>query len=92
MGGELLIEYAIDIKKLYGHNVFVLGYSNDVMAYIPTAAILNEGGYEPVSSLTSCSGFLPAPWDVHIEPMIIEETLRLAKKPNVPIYDPAHSY
>ena len=62
------------------------------MAYIPTAAILNEGGYEPVSSLTSCSGFLPAPWDVHIEPMIIEETLRLAKKPNVPIYDPAHSY
>ncbi len=75
--------------RIFGQDVFVAGYCNDVMAYIPTAAILNEGGYEPVSSLTSSSGFLPAPWDVRIEPMIIEEVLRLAKKTGIPIYEPA---
>ncbi|MGH2648337.1 MAG: neutral/alkaline non-lysosomal ceramidase N-terminal domain-containing protein [Ginsengibacter sp.] len=89
LGGELVVEYALKLKKIFGQDVFVAGYCNDVMAYIPTAAILNEGGYEPVSSLTSCSGFLPAPWDVRIEPMIIEEVLRLAKKTGIPLYYPA---
>lgn len=92
LGGELVVEYALKLKSIFGQDVFVAGYCNDVMAYIPTAAILNEGGYEPVSSLTSCSGFLPAPWDVRIEPMIIEEVLRIAKKTGVPVYDPPHAY
>ena len=88
LGGEVVVEYALKLKKIFGQEVFVAGYCNDVMAYIPTAAILNEGGYEPVSSLTSCSGLLPAPWDVRIESIIIEEVLRLARKTGVPIYNP----
>ncbi|MEO8766054.1 MAG: neutral/alkaline non-lysosomal ceramidase N-terminal domain-containing protein [Ginsengibacter sp.] len=91
LGGELVVEYALELKRIFGQNVFVAGYCNDVMAYIPTAAILNEGGYEPVSSLTSSSGFLPAPWEVSIEAIIIGEVLRLAKKAGVPLYDPAGS-
>ncbi|OQY95259.1 MAG: hypothetical protein B6D37_06265 [Sphingobacteriales bacterium UTBCD1] len=42
LGGEVVIHYAIEIKKLFGANTFVLGYSNDVMAYIPSAEILRE--------------------------------------------------
>lgn len=42
LGGELVIHYAIELKKLYGPNAFVLGYSNDIMAYIPSAEILRE--------------------------------------------------
>jgi neutral ceramidase len=31
--------------------LIVAGYSNDVMCYIPTRQILQEGGYEPVASM-----------------------------------------
>jgi hypothetical protein len=41
-GGELVIHYAIEIKRIFGSDAFVLGYSNDVMGYIPTAQILRE--------------------------------------------------
>lgn len=51
IGGEPVVEYALRIKadnpKL---RLMVAGYSNDVMGYIPTAQMLEEGGYEPVSS------------------------------------------
>lgn len=42
LGGELVTHYAIEIKKLFGPNTFVLGYSNDIMAYIPSAEILRQ--------------------------------------------------
>lgn len=91
LGGEVVVEYALELKRIFGQNIFVAGYCNDVMAYIPTAAILNEGGYEAVSSITSSSGCLPAPWAVNIEPLIIESVLKLAQKTRVPIYTPQHS-
>lgn len=57
LGGELVIHYAIEIKRIFGSNAFVLGYSNDVMGYIPTAQILRESNdketgyafYDPVN-------------------------------------------
>lgn len=42
LGGEVVIHYAIEIKSIFGSGAFVLGYSNDVMGYIPTAQILRE--------------------------------------------------
>lgn len=51
LGGEPVIDYAIALKRIFGQDTFVLGYSNDPnMAYIPTARILREGGYEGASS------------------------------------------
>lgn len=88
LGGEVVVEYALELKRIFGQNIFVAGYCNDVMAYIPISAILNEGGYEPVSSITSSSGYLPAPWAVNIEPLIIQEVLKLAKQISVPLYIP----
>ncbi|MEP6595602.1 MAG: neutral/alkaline non-lysosomal ceramidase N-terminal domain-containing protein [Ginsengibacter sp.] len=57
LGGELVVNYAVEIKKLFGVNTFVLGYSNDVMSYIPSATILRESNdkgdfnifYDPVN-------------------------------------------
>lgn len=46
LGGEVVIEYSIVLKQIFGQDIFVLGYSNDVMGYIPSATILGEGGYE----------------------------------------------
>ena len=45
------VEYALRIKAANPKlRLMVAGYSNDVMGYIPTAKMLEEGGYEPVSS------------------------------------------
>ncbi|WP_372935291.1 neutral/alkaline non-lysosomal ceramidase N-terminal domain-containing protein [Mariniphaga sediminis] len=65
LGGELLIGYAINLKKMFGKDSFVMGYSNDVMAYIPTEKVLSEGGYEGYSSHMVYG--LPANWKPGIE-------------------------
>ena len=43
--GEVFIEYALQIKK-FKPNVFVAGYANGNVGYVPTAAAFKEGGYE----------------------------------------------
>ncbi len=69
LGGELVIQYAIDIKKKYGANSFVLGYSNDVMSYIPSEKILEEGGYE--GAMAHQVYGLPAKWATGIQEKIL---------------------
>jgi hypothetical protein len=52
LGGEVVVDYALWAKRRFPREPLVVaGYSNDVMAYIPTARILEEGGYEPVASM-----------------------------------------
>lgn len=80
LGGEPVVEFAIKLKLLFGEDAFVFGYSNDVMAYISTSLILNEGGYEG-----SSSPFRGVKWALNIEDMIIQEALRLAKQVGIPM-------
>jgi hypothetical protein len=68
LAGELTVGYAIRLKQKYGWDTFVLGYTNDVMAYIPTAVILEEGGYEGLTSMMAFG--LPAPWKPGLEDII----------------------
>ena len=81
LGGELVVDYAIELKRIFGQEAFVLGYSNDVMAYIPTATILREGGYEGESSQMVYG--LPATWAPEIETIILYEMVRLAEDAGV---------
>lgn len=81
LGGELVVEYAIKLKQIFGPDTFVLGYSNDVMAYIPSAKIVQEGGYEGASSQMVYG--LPAPWDPSIEATILYEMVQLARKTGI---------
>lgn len=83
LGGEVVVEYANELKKIFGQEIFVLGYSNDVMAYIPNVAILREGGYEGASSQMVYG--LPNTWKENIESLIIQQVLTLAKQVGVPI-------
>lgn len=78
LGGEPMVDYAINLKKIFGSDLFVMGYSNDVMAYIPTVAILREGGYEGHTSQMAFG--LPAKWKESIEPTIMGGVLKLAKE------------
>jgi neutral ceramidase len=81
LGGELVIHYAIELKKLFGHDIFVLGYSNDVMAYIPSSRILREGGYEGESSQMVYG--LPTKWAAGIDALIINQMSALAEEAGV---------
>lgn len=82
LGGELTIEYSIRVKKVFGQDTFVLGYSNDVMTYIPSCTILKEGGYEGDAARMVYG--LPAKWDLTIEEKILNEVAALAEKAGVP--------
>ena len=42
LGGEVVVDYSIKLKRILGEGAFVMGYSNDVMSYIPTAEIIWE--------------------------------------------------
>jgi hypothetical protein len=46
IGGEVVVDYSLRLKRELGKNraVWVAGYSNDVMAYIPSLRVLREGG------------------------------------------------
>lgn len=76
LGGELVVGYANHLKKIFGHHSFVMGYTNDVMAYIPTEVILEEGGYEGASSQIVYG--LPTTWSFNIESKIIHSMVELA--------------
>lgn len=76
-GGEITIEYAIQCKKRFGQTAFVLGYSNDVMGYIPSAAILQEGGYEGATSQRAYG--LPSAWAASVPGLVERELNRLAE-------------
>ena len=81
LGGEVVIDYAIRLKRIFGQNTFVMGYCNDVMAYIPSVRILREGGYEGAGGQIVYE--LPGAWQADIESNIINEVIRLSKKVGV---------
>ncbi|MBW7889818.1 MAG: neutral/alkaline non-lysosomal ceramidase N-terminal domain-containing protein [Chitinophagaceae bacterium] len=80
-GGELTVGYAIDIKRVFGQDVFVMGYSNNIMSYIPTAQMLTEGGYE-----VTMSPVFTTPYASTIENIIIDEAVRQAGQLGIPQY------
>lgn len=51
LGGEVVVDYSLRFKGEYGDATWVTGYANDVMAYIPSARVRKEGGYEGQSSM-----------------------------------------
>lgn len=69
LGGEVVVDYAIAVKQRIQPNAMVLGYSNDLMSYIPSARVIREGGYEGDTSQLEYE--MPAKWKEDIEEMIL---------------------
>jgi hypothetical protein len=66
LGGEVVVEYALRLKGRYGADrTWVAGYTNDVMAYIPSRRVLSEGGYEGGGAMVYYG--LPSPWAPSVE-------------------------
>ena len=78
LGGEVVVDYALLFKHEYGNdNTWVISYANDVMCYIPSLRVLQEGGYEAVDSMIYY-GF-HGPWQPQIQDLIVHEVDRLVK-------------
>lgn len=46
LGGEAVVDYALRFKREYGTRTWVCGYAHDLVAYIPSTRVREEGGYE----------------------------------------------
>jgi hypothetical protein len=76
LGGEVVVDYSLRLKsELAPAKPWISGYSNDVMAYIPSRRVLGEGGYE--GGLARFPYGLPAIWDGSIEQKIVDEVHKL---------------
>jgi hypothetical protein len=79
LGGEVVIDYQLRVKREFGASQMVVaGYSNDVMCYIPSKRILQEGGYEPVDSMIYYGQ--PGPFAGDVEDTIFEGIRSVLKK------------
>lgn len=46
IGGEAVVDYSLRFKREFGTATWVCGYANDMVAYIPSRRVWDEGGYE----------------------------------------------
>jgi len=74
LSGEVVVDYSIRLKTEIRMQhadlpVWVAGYANDTMAYIPSRRVLKEGGYEGASSMLYYGR--PSPWADTIEEQIV---------------------
>ncbi len=83
LGGEVVVDYAVRLKSQHGADrTWVAGYSNDVMAYIPSRRVLTEGGYEGGGAMVYYG--LPSPWAPEVEEDIIGAVSKLVAGSNSP--------
>jgi neutral ceramidase len=46
MGAETVVDYALLFKSEFGAETWVCGYADDMISYIPSRRVWDEGGYE----------------------------------------------
>lgn len=87
LGGEVVVDYAVELKRILGQDVFVAAYANDVMGYIPSTRVLREGGYEGATSQRVYGQ--PSTWTADLEANILSEVLRQAHVLGAPLPESA---
>jgi neutral ceramidase len=78
LGGEVCVDYALHFKREFGPGTWVAGYSNDVMAYIPSQRLWEEGGYQ--AGAFEVYGLPAKSWCPDIEERITSTMARLVGK------------
>jgi len=69
LGGEVVVDYALRLKHELGSATWIAAYANDVMAYIPSRRVLNEGGYEGGGAMVYYG--LPTVWAPQVEEIVV---------------------
>lgn len=78
MGAETVVDYALRFKTEFGPGTWVLGYADDMISYIPSRRVWEEGGYEGGFSLFEY-GRPAYRWDGSIENRIASTVQDLVK-------------
>jgi hypothetical protein len=78
LGGEVVIDYSNRLRSEIGSELWVLGYSTDVMAYIPSERVLQEGRYEGETSMIPHGK--PSKWNAGLEDKIVAKTRELVTR------------
>jgi hypothetical protein len=74
LGGEVVVDYSLRLKAELGATTWIAGYTNDVMAYVPSRRVLAEGGYEGGGAMVYYG--LPSAWKLEVEEKIVDEVRR----------------
>lgn len=79
MGAETVVDYALRFKREFSPGTWVCGYADDMIAYIPSRRVWEEGGYEGGSNLYEY-GRPAFRWAGDIEDRISASVHKLAKR------------
>lgn len=80
LSGEVVVDYSLRLKKeIKDRNVWVAGYSNDVMGYLPSRRVREEGGYEGTEAVHYST--LPGTWRLDTEELVIGKVKELVSRP-----------
>jgi neutral ceramidase len=79
LGGEPVVDYALRLKRELGaEKLIVVGYCHDVMCYIPSKRVLQEGGYEAVDNTIYYGQ--PGPLAGSVEDRVVAAVREVAKR------------
>ncbi len=79
LGGEVVVDYSLRLKNEFGFDhTWVAGYSNDILAYIPSLRVLKEGGYEGGGAMIYFGR--PGPFGAAVEEIIVEKVHDLVER------------
>jgi hypothetical protein len=83
LAGEVVVDYSLRLKSQHGwETTWVAGYSNDILAYIPSLRVLREGGYEGADAMIYFGR--TGPFSEAVEETIVERTAHLVKRTVTP--------
>ena len=84
LGGEVVVDFALRLKRELGQGTtWVAGYTNDVVAYIPSLRVLKEGGYEGATAMIYYGQ--PTVWAPQVEEHVVKTVRKQAKRLGAPI-------
>lgn len=75
LGGEVVVDYALRLKREHGAGLWVAAYCNDVSCYVPSLRVLREGGYEGGGAMLYYGR--PGPFDETVEDRLVSAANRL---------------
>ena len=78
-GAETVVDYALRFKNEYGAGTWVCGYTDDMISYIPSRRVWEEGGYEGGSNLYEY-GRPALRWAGDVEDRIAASVQKLVKQ------------
>jgi hypothetical protein len=78
-GAETVVDYALRFKREYGPGTWICGYADDMIAYIPSRRVWEEGGYEGGSNLYEY-GHPAVRWAGDVEDRITTSVHKLVKQ------------